>query len=119
MISTLGDGLRRLARSRRWPLVVVLLAAVYHLPALGDPQSTDDLVLRERLLDPELLGAPHYGRGLVPAGSHELGATVMGLFDWVGPDRAVRAADLIDVGVYPWWASEGFLLAFWRPHPLL
>lgn len=115
MTTPLGDAFRRLVRHRRWPLVIALLAAVIHLPALGDPKSTDDLILHERLLDPELLGPEHYGRDLVPAGSNELVPTVMGLFDWVGPDRQVRATTLIDAGVYPWWASEGFFLAFWRP----
>lgn len=91
------------------------LAVLVSLPALNMQLYTDDLILVERLRAPENRLPSHYGDHLIPEDSHTLENVVVHLFTWVGPDKEMRAVDLMDDGIFPWWTSEEFLLDFARP----
>ncbi|MGO8698151.1 MAG: hypothetical protein ACLQVY_10590 [Limisphaerales bacterium] len=83
------------------------------LPALAGGLFGDDLVQRLNQLTPAELPPHAFDTGFVAADSGQLTTVGNHLFDYVhGKEAAARAREY---GVAPWWASEDWTAALWRP----
>jgi hypothetical protein len=87
--------------SSRLPIHLAVLAVVLLLPALGSGWQLDDLYHRTILT----------GRGPV-------GMTPWQVFSGPPPDPAMHD-ELVELGVLPWWSSDGFRLSLFRPLSVL
>ena len=85
---------------RRQPVVVIALAVLLVLPALGSSLVADDFIHRIRL-SPTLRFA---GFDDPP----------LDLFVF-GSGAPQQRRQLMEEGSFAWWTAEGFKMAFWRP----
>jgi len=104
---------RRVLASSYWPVVLALGAMVVSVPAVKTKPLTDDFIH----------GAMRAGSGpftdrlaevdLARQNSGELWHVLAQMHSIVQPE--VNLGKLKAYGALPWWTSEGFRVAFWRP----
>lgn len=93
-------GLVRLMGHRRWPLVLVALALLLSLPALGGGLALDDYVLRAKLT----------GDLPMPADWNPY----LDMFRFTSGDPG-EGRWLVQQGYAPWWMDQRMRAAFFRP----
>jgi hypothetical protein len=104
---------RGLLEDRRLPFALAVAAILFMLPALSVGLVGDDLVQRLNQFTPAELPPRILDTGFVAKDSGQLGTVLGNLFGYVrGKEAGVRA---MDYGIAPWWASEGWTAALWRP----
>lgn len=104
---------RGLLEHRRLPLALAVAAIFVMLPALSMGLLGDDLIQRLNQFTPAELPPRILDTGFVAKDSGQLGTVLGNLFGYVrGKEAGVRA---MDYGIAPWWASEGWTAALWRP----
>ena len=104
---------RSLLEHRRLPLMLAVAAIFFMLPALSMGLLGDDLIQRLNQFPPAELPPRILDTGFVAEDSGQLGTVVGNLFRFL-PDKDAKTR-AIDYGIEPWWASEGWTAALWRP----
>lgn len=104
---------RWLLEHRGFPLALALAAILLMLPALTMGLLGDDLIQRLNQFPPGQLPARILDTGFVAKDSGQLGTVLGNLFAYLRGHEAARRA--MDYGIAPWWASEGWTAALWRP----
>jgi hypothetical protein len=104
---------RRLLEHRRLPFALALLAILFMLPALPVGLLGDDLIQRLNQFAPADLPPRILDTGFVAGDSGKLGTVMGNLFGYLRGKEAARRAR--DFGIEPWWASEAWTAALWRP----
>jgi hypothetical protein len=104
---------RRLLEHRKLPFALALAAIIFMLPALPVGLLGDDLIQRLNQFAPEELPPRILDTGFVAKDSGKLGSVMENLFGYLrGKEAATRARDY---GIEPWWASEAWTAALFRP----
>jgi hypothetical protein len=109
----LEAGIRWLLECRGFPWALALAAIVLMLPALTVGLLGDDLIQRLNQFPPDQLPPRILETGFVAKDSGQLGTVLGNLFGYVRGKEAARLA--MDYGFTPWWTSEGWAAALWRP----
>ncbi len=105
--------MRRGMESRYAPVVFAGIAALIMLPALNAGFIQDDLFHRIRLVRPSELPERLYDTGMIAPDAGTLSAALRDMHSFA---RTQPQADkLKDVGMCPWWTSESWRVANWRP----
>jgi len=99
--------------SKYAPIAAACVAAVLMLPALNAGLIQDDMFHRVRLVDPAELPPKLHDTGwLLP----DAGTATAAMRDMHSFSRSKQDTDkLKDVGMCPWWTSEDWQFANWRP----
>jgi hypothetical protein len=104
---------RRFLECRRLPLALALAAIIFMLPALRAGLLCDDLIQRLNQFPRAELPPRVLDTGFVAKDSGQLGTVLVNLFGFLrDKETATRARDY---GIAPWWASEGWRAALFRP----
>jgi len=99
--------------SKYVPIVAAGLAAILMLPALNAGFIQDDMFHRVRLVDPAKLPSKLHDTGWIPPDAGTLSAAMRDMHSF---SRSKQDTDkLKDVGMCPWWTSEDWQFANWRP----
>jgi hypothetical protein len=107
------SSLRKGLESRYAPAVIAGIAALIMLPALNAGFIQDDLFHRVRLVQPTELPERLYDTGMIPPDAGTLSAALRDMHSFA---RTQSQADkLKEVGMCPWWTSENWRVANWRP----
>ncbi|MFC1604268.1 hypothetical protein ACFL5F_04495 [Planctomycetota bacterium] len=105
--------MRRCLENRYAPLIIAGIAAMIMLPALNAGLIQDDLFHRIRLVEPSQLPKQLSGTGMIPPDAGELSAALRDMHSFA---RTQQDADnLKESGLSPWWTSNNWRFANWRP----
>jgi len=99
--------------SRRLPYVLAATAILISLPALGTGLLTDDYMHRAMLTGDSEAVQQLSQVGLAPKGSGHLAPALSDLFVVVDPAKNLDR--FRTYGNLPWWTSDGYRVAHWRP----
>jgi hypothetical protein len=113
MPKTVSWSVTRIAGWRCWPIVLMLAAIAVSWPATKTGLLNDDYCHRALLAGPSDSLDRLSEVGLAPAGSGRLSAALSDQF--VVVDSGKDLEKLRAYGALPWWTSEDFRVAFWRP----
>ena len=108
-----ATAVRGFAGHRRLPLVLALAAIVVMLPALAAGLFGDDLIQRLKQFTPAQLPPRAIDTGFAPSDSGQLGTVLRSLFGY-NPNEQL-AARAREYGIAPWWTTEAWTAALWRP----
>ncbi len=100
MAASYAERIRTCLAHRRQPVIVIALAVLLVLPALGSSLVADDYIHRIRLSP--TLTFPGFDD------------PPLDLFVFGSGDPEQRR-QLMEEGGFAWWTAEGFKMAFWRP----
>lgn len=99
--------------SQRLPYLLAATAILISLPALGTGLLTDDYMHQAMLTGDSQAVQQLAEVGLAPEGSGRLGAVLSNLFVVVDPDKNLDRFRAY--GNLPWWTSDVYRVAHWRP----
>lgn len=99
--------------SRRLPYFLAAAAILISLPAIGTGLLTDDYMHRAMLAGDSQAVQQLSQVGLAPEDSGRLGPALSDLFVVVDPAKNLDR--FRTYGNLPWWTSDGYRVAHWRP----
>ncbi|HUV66668.1 MAG TPA: hypothetical protein VMW24_22465 [Sedimentisphaerales bacterium] len=112
-IRALTVRVRRGMESRYAPAIIAGIAAFIMLPALNAGFIQDDLYHRVRLVQPSELPERLYDTGMISSDAGTLRAALRDMHSFA---RTKQQADTLkECGMCPWWTTEDWRLANWRP----
>ncbi|MBN1359875.1 MAG: hypothetical protein JW993_04755 [Sedimentisphaerales bacterium] len=104
---------KRVLAWRYLPAALAVLGVAFSWPALKAGFLNDDFMQRAILVGSSPMTERLDEVGLAPEGSGQLGYVLADLYVAASPEKNLTA--LTDYGALPWWTSEDYRVAFWRP----